>query len=592
MDYTPFESLFVRSPDYAESEKTAAITLSRDGADWERQISDALHSEHPFIQEHDIAMHLTRTDAETGVGVGSIRIDNKVLVPIIIDKFKLAPLDLFWFEDALHPLTRDALESALQDATIGNPVTPGQGETTDVSLYGRTQPPFDGKYTYAELLKAAAVTHREVGQSLAKAFGSNSKARAAIVNSDPVQQVLRALRNGETARVKLAARECAAAKPKLVVRAAARKLEKVAGPGLWRVVDDGGRERQAFIIDHVLDSHAELQAGRRLVLGLDKAAGYAFLARDRELAGRREIEIAKLAAVDFSATTPSSRTTGFFVKFAHKGAIAAGPFRIEYGVDGGWAARDGLNQPVRLAKEAALAAPAAYDRTLIFPADWAWVEVGASRNYLDLGAAELVSRPNLTKVAFTLRRAGARLAVLGFEPETFPAEGEAAAATAAKLYQRFDAESVRGLLDKVAACGEAEALLVDSPAPCVEAPCNMPAPRQLLQEACYIRSCGAYSFPTPTGPIKIAAVTDQEASRTVDALLGLNFLNPENLYRFAEKLDLIREAREASAKLLLASRLGLAVDSRPLRTAMFALDAVERDLRELQNSIEIPEVRG
>jgi hypothetical protein len=75
-------------------------------------------------------------------------------------------------------------------------------------------------------------------------------------------------------------------------------------------------------------------------------------------------------------------------------------------------------------------------------------------------------------------------------------------------------------------------------------------------------------------------------------MLGLNFLNTETIHRFVSQIDKIDQARDVTAKLLLASRLGLDLDSRPLRTAMFALDSVSRDLKELRNAAEVEEQEG
>jgi hypothetical protein len=83
--------------------------------------------------------------------------------------------------------------------------------------------------------------------------------------------------------------------------------------------------------------------------------------------------------------------------------------------------------------------------------------------------------------------------------------------------------------------------------------------------------------------LKEAKVQDEYAEQTIDAVLGLHFLSPENIHKFMEALPALEEAQQVIAKLLLASRLGLATESRPLRTAMFALDAITRDLRELRN---------
>jgi hypothetical protein len=118
---THFDSspLFVSKPAYQPMEKVAAITLGRDANNWEQEISQALHKEHPFIHEHNINIFMTKSDPESGTAIGSLQLDSKILIPIIIDKFKLAPLDMFYHENKLHPLTRSSLETVLQDTTLG-----------------------------------------------------------------------------------------------------------------------------------------------------------------------------------------------------------------------------------------------------------------------------------------------------------------------------------------------------------------------------------------------------------------------------------------------------------------------------------------
>ena len=142
------EPLFVDPTPYVGT-KVAAVTLNRDGGEWEEQIIKSLHEEHPYIAERDVQIHITKEDAENGVGVGSIHVDGKLAIPLIIDKFKLAPLDIVWEDGKLRPLTRTTFERKLLSTAAGKPIAPGQGEMTDVSMYSRAQPPFDGKYTYA-----------------------------------------------------------------------------------------------------------------------------------------------------------------------------------------------------------------------------------------------------------------------------------------------------------------------------------------------------------------------------------------------------------------------------------------------------------
>lgn len=571
------EPLFVTPPTYRGLTKQAAITLSRDGDDWERQISDALHREHPFIHEHDIAFHLTRTDPQTGVGVGSIRIDSKVLVPLVIDRFKLAPLDLFWHQGELRPLTRDSLESALQDVTLGKPVTPGQGETTDVSLYGRTQPPFDGKYTYAGLLKASAAGRKDVVRSVEAAFGSRDEAFAALREASPVLNVLRSMQEAP-------APAAPTARPRLVKRAAAAAdLRPLAEAGLWRVHGSDAFERNVLLFDHHVDAGLR-RTGAAVAVGVDKEAGYFLFTPGADVSGRRLAGMDKFAQLDYSASTP--RGAGFFVKFAAKGGVACGPFRVEHYNDDCATARTASGEIVTLTKSAEVRRPCPVDGGIVFPSDWAWLPAAAPFAIAKTAAA--VGMRKRGSVDGAVRRAGPRLVVRGLDG--FRGDGDVAEKVAAELKSRFDADSVDALLRDLPDAAEAE-FAVEC-APVVKRAAKAVAARDLLIEATYVRPCREFSFPFGGSDVKIAAVTDDDAARTVDALLGLNFLNPENLYRFAEKVDLLAEARTAVAKLLLASRLGLGVDSRPLRTAMFALDAVERDLRELQNSIEIPEMRG
>jgi hypothetical protein len=86
--------------------------------------------------------------------------------------------------------------------------------------------------------------------------------------------------------------------------------------------------------------------------------------------------------------------------------------------------------------------------------------------------------------------------------------------------------------------------------------------------------------------VKVALDVDEdEAKNTVDTMLGLNFITEENAYKFVDQIEKMGDAKEACAKLLLASRLGLPVAQEPLKTAMYALDNAERDLRQYSHTI-------
>jgi hypothetical protein len=112
----------------------------------------------------------------------------------------------------------------------------------------------------------------------------------------------------------------------------------------------------------------------------------------------------------------------------------------------------------------------------------------------------------------------------------------------------------------------------------------------LMKEAAFIQPLSGKWLPISSVDgaklVKVALdVDDDEAKNTVDTMLGLNFITEENAYKFVDQIEKIGDAKEACAKLLLASRLGLPVAQEPLKTAMYALDNAERDLRQYSHTI-------
>jgi hypothetical protein len=70
----------------------------------------------------------------------------------------------------------------------------------------------------------------------------------------------------------------------------------------------------------------------------------------------------------------------------------------------------------------------------------------------------------------------------------------------------------------------------------------------------------------------------------VDSILGLNFINDANIYKFLDHTDELEEASAVLAKLLLASKMGFQVETAPLKTALFALDNVIRQMKQLRST--------
>jgi len=572
--------LFVKQAAYKGLEKIATVTLSRDSNSWQQDISQALHREHPFIQEHNIAIYMTKVDGEMGAGIGSIAIDDKVLIPIIVDKFKMAPLDVFQFEGKLYPLTRTSLESTLQDTKLGKPTTPGQGEMTDQSLYGRSQPPFDGKYTYASL--AEQVFDKAVfEQAVAKTFESPYEFKAALVKNAGVQDVLRNLTAIKPKEVAKDNSWTGQGLGHLKVRTT-RPFEKKASAGVFSVATQFGAI-PAIVADFVFDSAGDVKDNRGIVVGLDKHASYTQFYKD---IGVSATACDPDTAIPFSL--PRTGDAGVFVKIAGEHILATEPMTIKYTTDAGWGATDGFGRHVNLMKSAGLKAPVGDGKNLALPLDWAWIKTARKVDPLNLTDAELTQDHSGEYVRMTCF--DGRVSISGLDG--FPKDGHSIEKTAQFLVERFPKHEVRAVLEAIQDGGELHlsATFPEKHEPVVKFASAKVSPVNLIREATYVIPFSGLSYPAGNGgQIKVAAVTDDQSRTTIDAVLGLNFLTPENLHKFVDKVEQISEAKDVVAKLLLASRLGLDVDSRPLRTAMYALDSIERDLRELQNAVETQE---
>jgi len=104
------------------------------------------------------------------------------------------------------------------------------------------------------------------------------------------------------------------------------------------------------------------------------------------------------------------------------------------------------------------------------------------------------------------------------------------------------------------------------------------APLRKLAEDC--ASCD----PKAAWWLKAAVEYDEDDdAMNVDKALSLNIVTPQNVQKYVDGIDLLDRARQFTLKLLLASRLGLTIDTDAARTAAFALDEVVRDLQQLRS---------
>jgi hypothetical protein len=87
------------------------------------------------------------------------------------------------------------------------------------------------------------------------------------------------------------------------------------------------------------------------------------------------------------------------------------------------------------------------------------------------------------------------------------------------------------------------------------------------------KAAGKISKIDPLTSIKVAAAAEDE--ETIDAVLSLNYITPENVAEFSAAIPEMKRAEEALVKMLMAARLGYkAVDESEIKRTLESLHSV------------------
>lgn len=109
-----------------EFEKVAMTYLDADQTTWVKSIITELVTKYPPLQQYPMTVTWQRKDDKRGYAVGSLKILNGA-IPVIVEDYKLYPLDVIMFGNASMPLTPQVLNEMLsnnspfQGATNVNP---------------------------------------------------------------------------------------------------------------------------------------------------------------------------------------------------------------------------------------------------------------------------------------------------------------------------------------------------------------------------------------------------------------------------------------------------------------------------------------
>jgi len=186
------------------TDKLADIRLPHDHTKWEDEILEALNEQHPYLPSGQLKLSINAKDPHTGYGIGNVMLNDKIQLPIVIDKFQLKPFDTFLKDGELQTLNKESVLAALQSNEFGTPVPPGAGEVSDVFMT-HTRPPFDGKYTYAAAIDKFAAwteaTPEDVEKQLTNVFGVDNAEY--FIGGDPtIKNVLDHLVAGNMDKIK------------------------------------------------------------------------------------------------------------------------------------------------------------------------------------------------------------------------------------------------------------------------------------------------------------------------------------------------------------------------------------------------------
>ena len=147
------ENLFSEDPQFR---RVQYKKLSDNVREWQQEIAALVAEKLPRDLNLSVVVMFQKVDDEKGYAVGSaIASDNStgnsIGIPVIVKSWHLAPVDLFFKENKVYPMTDDNLAKVFYQSSLGvglAPVTPTPNMADD--SYAETRvPPMGGKYSYS-----------------------------------------------------------------------------------------------------------------------------------------------------------------------------------------------------------------------------------------------------------------------------------------------------------------------------------------------------------------------------------------------------------------------------------------------------------
>jgi hypothetical protein len=545
-------------------EKEASHKLSLNVSEWEQDIMRILHQQHPYMTKYALQIKIRKSDEEGGVGIGVVHVDDTVTVPIMIDNFKMYPLDLFFKEGELEPLTKTSIESALQGHNMGTPIKPNNGATGDMAISHLVLPPYDGKYAFAS---TTDFTRAQVDSALLGSFSERGLVYEANSNPmfrDAVHEYLNHAQDGEEVVKEASFKEGELFEP--------ATIEKIAHAGVYTVETDQGP-----ITGIVSDYNVQLGIGDtnarpiRTFVGLDKL-GYALV--EDEIIGTDPTSVPAMP-------TAVEKGEGVFFLTKEGKVMVTAPVEVMWTSSAGTRIKTSFGTELdveKIASDTPLLGES--DGSLFMSNDWRFIPTGPRVTLTKQSEAYQRNVP-VNSISITHRNGRYFVKSAAELPELkkLAADGNSVDVTSRCLGVYFEPGFVDQALTRAREIGDSFISVSDA----IEKVASTQLSAPVISSEGLAALTKAASF-FSEDICKVAKIDKETGKKTIDSLLGLNFLSDETLYKFLEKVEDLEQAKQSLAQLLLATRLGLDLETRPLRTALFSLDAAVRDLKELRNT--------
>ena len=612
-------------------EKTGSELILGDPKNWEHEITKHIYDKMPFIGKFDTTLQFQKKDEQAGFAYGTLVINNALTVPVIISskngKPVLAPMDIFNHNGKWLPLNEERLDEILFNHQIFDRVAkPGEEvKKEDTSLGNYTRPPDSGREIIASLLDQVLPTASRYDlEKVLDEIDSNEKIAAGFVSNGTFSAVR-----------KLAAESSKSTDDKSAINselpASIIEIEKVAGKYKVTTTSDylyapesitvDSRKIRELFGDSVLkeasiNGYHIIEDSRNksnVFISGDLKSGFAEIESDgtyiAKLAGSNKDGIAFINVVDFDLDPVSEKifTNGNVFAFQEKiaGKESSTPssrYTKEAGITGDYGTfifgqdlkHSIATIPVKLksvitktAEGIQMEGETIYGKEIqivctpllktivkeagkyYVPSCMRFIPLGnkasASFNYEDMDKVANLSISNGNNL--TIKWTGNSYAISGMvetKPDSLDTEHGV---------DKFAALSA--LVKLGSTVDEAKLILRRSEADGIVKASGFNHPIQTVARKADTNN-GRLKFNT----VKLAAAMPDEA--TVDSVLSLNFITPQNIKVFGDYVPQFEECISHLAALLLATRLGLPdIDGQAVKNAKDVIDGVVRELKSM-----------